>query len=148
MMHRRNEQPSRVVEMAMAAILAAATGGAGVALIAEGSRSGSGQNRAAEYAAIAPIATRAPAATSVTVKPRKTKTAAPARATRKPTPRATVRKPKPRKVTTPKPTATRAPVTYANCGELRRDYPGGVAATHPAYRSKMDRDKDGWACER
>jgi hypothetical protein len=139
MMHRRNEQPSRVVEMAMAAILAAATGGAGVALIAEGSRSGSGQNRAAEYAAIAPIATRAPAATSVTVKPRKTKTSAPARATRKP---------KPRRVTTPKPTATRAPVTYANCGELRRDYPGGVAATHPAYRSKMDRDKDGWACER
>jgi hypothetical protein len=139
MMHRRTEQPSRVVEMAMVAILAAATGGAGVALIAEGSRSGSGQNRAAEYAAIAPIATSAPAATSVIVKPRKTKTSAPARATRKP---------KPRRVTTPKPAATRAPVTYASCDELRRDHPGGVAATHPAYRSKMDRDRDGWACER
>lgn len=138
-MHRRTEQPNRVVELAMVAFLAAATGGAGVALIAEGSRSGSGQNRAAEYAAIAPIATGAPAATSATVKPRKTKTAAPARVTRKP---------KPRRVTTPRPTATRVPVAYANCGELRRDHPGGVAATHPAYRSKMDRDKDGWACER
>lgn len=36
---------------------------------------------------------------------------------------------------------------YANCTELRKDYPGGVSKDHPAYRDKMDGDKDGWACE-
>ncbi|GLC89311.1 excalibur calcium-binding domain-containing protein [Lysinibacillus piscis] len=37
---------------------------------------------------------------------------------------------------------------YKNCTELRKVYPQGVAANHPAYASKHDRDKDGWACER
>jgi len=37
---------------------------------------------------------------------------------------------------------------YKNCTELRKDYPNGVGASHPAYDSKHDRDKDGWACER
>ncbi|MHD0398747.1 thermonuclease family protein [Staphylococcus simulans] len=37
--------------------------------------------------------------------------------------------------------------SYANCTELRKDYPEGVSKDHPAYRSKMDGDKDGWACE-
>lgn len=37
---------------------------------------------------------------------------------------------------------------YKNCTELRVDYPNGVPADHPAYQPKMDRDKDGWACER
>lgn len=37
---------------------------------------------------------------------------------------------------------------FANCTELRQVYPYGVDSSHPAYQSKMDRDKDGWACER
>lgn len=49
---------------------------------------------------------------------------------------------------------TTAPATsgetewFQNCTELRKKYPNGVASDHPAYQSKMDRDKDGWACER
>ncbi|WP_338452580.1 S-layer homology domain-containing protein [Niallia oryzisoli] len=37
---------------------------------------------------------------------------------------------------------------FANCTELRVVYPDGVSSSHPAYQSKMDRDNDGWACER
>lgn len=37
---------------------------------------------------------------------------------------------------------------FANCTELRKVYPNGVPADHPAYQSKMDRDKDNYACER
>ncbi|PPA68812.1 hypothetical protein C4B60_19780 [Jeotgalibacillus proteolyticus] len=37
---------------------------------------------------------------------------------------------------------------FQNCTELRTVYPNGVASDHPAYQPKMDRDKDGWACER
>jgi|GEM_PF-886549 len=37
---------------------------------------------------------------------------------------------------------------YANCTELTKVYPNGVPAGHPAYQSKMDRDKDNFACER
>lgn len=36
---------------------------------------------------------------------------------------------------------------FQNCTELRKVYPSGVASDHPAYQSKMDRDKDDWACE-
>ena len=36
---------------------------------------------------------------------------------------------------------------YRNCTELRKDHPGGVPKDHCAYQSRMDRDKDGWACE-
>ncbi|WP_227396989.1 excalibur calcium-binding domain-containing protein [Jeotgalibacillus aurantiacus] len=36
---------------------------------------------------------------------------------------------------------------FDNCTHLRTVYPGGVAADHPAYQDKMDRDNDGWACE-
>lgn len=36
---------------------------------------------------------------------------------------------------------------FQNCTDLRGTYPGGVSSSHPAYQSKMDRDKDGWACE-
>ena len=43
----------------------------------------------------------------------------------------------------PKPTKT----NFKNCTELRTVYPAGVAKGHPAYQSKMDRDKDGHACE-
>lgn len=37
---------------------------------------------------------------------------------------------------------------FANCTELRSAHPRGVDSSHPAYQSKMDRDKDGVACER
>ena len=37
---------------------------------------------------------------------------------------------------------------FQNCTELRKKYPDGVPAGHPAYQSKMDRDKDNYACER
>ncbi|MBD7985171.1 thermonuclease family protein [Sporosarcina sp. Sa2YVA2] len=37
---------------------------------------------------------------------------------------------------------------FQNCTELRKKYPSGVPQGHPAYQSKMDRDKDGYACER
>lgn len=37
---------------------------------------------------------------------------------------------------------------FANCTELRKKYPDGVKKGHPAYQDKMDRDKDGVACER
>lgn len=36
---------------------------------------------------------------------------------------------------------------FANCTELRKKYPNGVPKGHPAYQDKMDRDKDGYACE-
>lgn len=36
---------------------------------------------------------------------------------------------------------------FANCTELKTEFPDGVASDHPAYQSKMDRDKDNWACE-
>jgi FtsZ-interacting cell division protein ZipA len=38
--------------------------------------------------------------------------------------------------------------SFANCTELRKVYPNGVPSTHPAYTSKMDRDNDGYACEK
>jgi Excalibur calcium-binding domain len=37
---------------------------------------------------------------------------------------------------------------FANCTELRKVYPNGVPSDHPAYQSKLDRDKDNYACER
>lgn len=66
-----------------------------------------------------------------------------------------------KKTTTTPPKATKPPVVkpnikpakptrtnFKNCTDLRTVYPSGVSAGHPAYQSKMDRDKDGWACER
>ncbi|PIC65317.1 hypothetical protein CSV79_01460 [Sporosarcina sp. P13] len=69
----------------------------------------------------------------------------------KPKPSKPVAKPTPVK---PKPVPSKPvtkPVTqtnFKNCTELRKVYPNGVSKGHPAYQSKMDRDKDGWACER
>lgn len=37
---------------------------------------------------------------------------------------------------------------FQNCTELTKVYPNGVPEGHPAYQAKMDRDKDGYACER
>ncbi|WP_342543319.1 thermonuclease family protein [Paenisporosarcina sp. FSL H8-0542] len=48
----------------------------------------------------------------------------------------------------PKPTTPAKTEIFKNCTELRKKYPRGVAKGHPAYQSKMDRDKDNWACER
>jgi len=55
----------------------------------------------------------------------------------------------------PKPAPKPAPVpktggaeVFSNCTELRKKYPNGVPSSHPAYRSKMDRDHDNYACER
>ena len=36
---------------------------------------------------------------------------------------------------------------FANCTDLRKVYPKGVPADHPAYQTKMDRDRDNYACE-
>ncbi|TVT29645.1 hypothetical protein FO441_05015 [Salinicoccus cyprini] len=36
---------------------------------------------------------------------------------------------------------------FQNCTELKTVYPDGVAQGHAAYQGKMDRDKDGYACE-
>ncbi|WP_305880099.1 MBL fold metallo-hydrolase [Sporosarcina sp. Marseille-Q4943] len=63
----------------------------------------------------------------------------------------TVAKPAPAAKPTPKPVTKPAPATqtnFQNCTELRKVYPKGVGKDHPAYQPKMDRDKDGWACER
>lgn len=40
-----------------------------------------------------------------------------------------------------------APTSFQNCTAMREYYPNGVKKGHPAYASKHDRDKDGWACE-
>lgn len=41
-----------------------------------------------------------------------------------------------------------APTSFKNCSALNEYYPYGVKKGHPAYADKMDRDKDGWACEK
>ena len=56
--------------------------------------------------------------------------------------------------TSPTPPAARPAPTqtacgpYRNCTALRRDHPNGVRRGHCAYQPRMDRDNDGWACER
>ncbi|ARF18774.1 thermonuclease [Sporosarcina ureae] len=44
--------------------------------------------------------------------------------------------------------ATQKSEWFQNCSELRKTYPHGVPSSHPAYQPKMDRDQDGFACER
>lgn len=63
--------------------------------------------------------------------------------------------PKPEPVPTPKPDGSSglhvipgAPTSFKNCTEMRQYYPQGVKDGHPAYATKHDRDKDGWACEK
>ncbi len=51
-----------------------------------------------------------------------------------------------KKVTTHKTTTKKT--DFQNCTELRKYYPNGVPKSHPAYQAKMDRDKDGYACEK
>lgn len=59
-----------------------------------------------------------------------------------PAPKPVITKPAPKPITPAK------AEVFKNCTELRKKYPSGVAKGHPAYQSKMDRDKDNWACER
>ncbi|WP_203232820.1 thermonuclease family protein [Staphylococcus ursi] len=37
--------------------------------------------------------------------------------------------------------------SFRNCDELTKVYPAGVPASHPAYQLRLDRDRDGKACE-
>jgi competence protein ComEC len=60
---------------------------------------------------------------------------------------APVPKPAPKPTPAPAPAPAPKPTTFKNCTELRKVYPDGVSSSHPAYASKHDRDKDGWACE-
>lgn len=48
---------------------------------------------------------------------------------------------------TSQPTRPSGQTNFQNCTALREVYPDGVSKDHIAYQSKMDRDKDGWACE-
>ncbi|MCM3788193.1 thermonuclease family protein [Domibacillus indicus] len=70
----------------------------------------------------------------------------------KPAPAPVKPAPKPTPAPAPKPVPKPAPApkkeTFKNCTELRKKYPNGVKKGHPAYDTKHDRDKDGWACER
>lgn len=52
------------------------------------------------------------------------------------------------KKTTTKKTTSSKTSTFKNCTELRKVYPNGVPKSHKAYEAKMDRDKDGYACEK
>lgn len=52
-----------------------------------------------------------------------------------------------KKKTSIKKTTTATTLNFKNCTELRKVYPNGVKKGHPAYQSKMDRDKDNFACE-
>jgi micrococcal nuclease len=36
---------------------------------------------------------------------------------------------------------------FPNCKALNKVYPNGVPKKHPAYRSALDRNNNGWACE-
>lgn len=50
--------------------------------------------------------------------------------------------------TTPSTNVASGQEWFQNCTELRKKYPNGVPKGHAAYQAKMDRDKDGYACER
>jgi hypothetical protein len=118
---------SRTVTLLVGFLIAGCGGGASVA---DGS-----PTEAPVIRPLAPAATSAPSAkpalatATPTVKP-----------TPKPTPKAT---PRP----TPKPTKKPAAVYYENCAAARA---AGAAPLHrgdPGYRSGLDRDGDGVACE-
>jgi len=83
------------------------------------------------------IKTRLPA-------PRRPKTPAPTSATPSRSPSAT---PSQSPSVQPSPRTSLPPARFANCTELRKVYPNGVPADHPAYERKHDRDGDGTACE-
>ncbi|MGN7387308.1 thermonuclease family protein [Sporosarcina sp. SAFN-015] len=59
-------------------------------------------------------------------------------------PNSTVSKP----ASTPSTNVASSQEWFQNCTELRKKYPSGVPEGHAAYQAKMDRDKDGYACEK
>lgn len=68
-------------------------------------------------------------------------------ATKKPKAKKSPEAARPRKTakkSTPEVTAE----SYSNCAAMRRDYPNGVPAGHGSYSRRLDRDRDGRACER
>lgn len=88
---------------------------------------------------------------STTAKPMVIETPKPAP---KPTPTPPAPKPTPKPDPKPQPdfgsglyVIPGAPTSFKNCTEMRKYYSIGVKKGHPAYESKHDRDKDGWACE-
>lgn len=93
-----------------------------------------------------PVSTTTKSAKPTTVKPTKTKA---------PEISETKNSPKPKKTFTPEPTKTPVDLgaeptvrtSYANCTDLRKDFPKGIPDNHPAYRKKFDKDSDGYACE-
>lgn len=88
-----------------------------------------------------PIATQTVASAKPAAKPSVRSSSRPARSvTRKAVPSI-----RPTQVRTTQPVRE---VYYANCAALRAVYPAGVSSGHPAYRSALDRDGDGRACER
>ena len=89
-----------------------------------------------------------PAPTPVPPKPVAPKPVAPKPVPPKPVPP----KPKPPVTSKPNPGSGTyvipgAPTSFQNCTAMKKYYPNGVKKGHPAYASKHDRDKDGWACE-
>lgn len=84
--------------------------------------------------ATVPVWPSATSSAAATVKPKIKSTPVPKRAVSN--------KPKPARTRTSSPRTS-----FANCTELRKVYPDGVPQGHSAYRSKMDKDQDGWACE-
>jgi Excalibur calcium-binding domain len=36
---------------------------------------------------------------------------------------------------------------FDNCENLLTKYPDGVPEGHPSYRTALDRNRNGWACE-
>ncbi|MGL4522844.1 MAG: thermonuclease family protein [Bacilli bacterium] len=47
-----------------------------------------------------------------------------------------------------KPSTSTGTYNFKNCTELRKVFPNGVNSKHSAYKKSMDRDNDGYACER
>lgn len=138
------KRKDKIALTVLGAIAAVMLSCAGLGALVPGGESDPGEHR---------VVPRWPSATATTppptvevIEPATTPPAVrrPAIAATKPTPRRTTKRP------TPRPT-TREPespnVYYANCSEVRA---AGAAPLHrgePGYRSGLDRDHDGVACE-
>ncbi len=128
--------------------LAAGVAVTGGVLLAMGINSVDSQPKFVEPTQVSTTSTTSPKPTRSKT-PEISKTTEKAEATQTPTPRKT-------RTIKPSPT-TKAPVDlgaeptvktdYANCTELRKDFPKGVPSNHPAYEKKFDRDNDGFGCE-
>jgi outer membrane biosynthesis protein TonB len=56
-------------------------------------------------------------------------------------------KPTSKPKTTPKPKPEPEPVSYANCTEVREAGAAPIREGEPGYSTKLDRDRDGIACD-